>query len=99
MYLYKLANSYKIHQGLHFYTFREVISEFEGLLVQLNWASAEDAAEGALPAEANTTDEHPWDSIPLYGGTMYRFTTSQGSAHRQMSVWPGDNAAAAAWVH
>ena len=94
--LYKPANSYKIHQGLHFYKFGEVISKFEGLLIWLNWTSAEDTAEGVPPAEANTADEHLWDSIPLYGGTTYRFTTPQGLAHGQTLVWPGNNAV---WAH
>ena len=44
--MYKPSNGYKIHKGAHLYMFREVISEFEGLLVQLNWTSAENAAEG-----------------------------------------------------
>ena len=44
--LYKLSDSYKICQGLHSYTFGEVISEFGGLLIQLNQTSAENAAEG-----------------------------------------------------
>ena len=91
--LYKPSNGYKICQGVHFYMFREVISKFEGLLVQLNQTSAENTAEGAPPAESNTADECPWDSVPPYGGTTYRFTTPQGSACGQMPVWPGDNTA------
>ena len=94
--LYKPSNSYKICQGVHFYTFGEVISKFKGLLVQLNQTSAENTAEGVLPAESNTMDKHLQDSIPPYGGTMYRFTTPQGSTHGQTPVWPGDNTA---WAH
>ena len=47
--LYKPSDSYKICQGLHTYMFGEVISEFEGLLVQLNQTTAENAAEGIPP--------------------------------------------------
>ena len=36
VHLYKLSDSYKINHGPHSYTFREVISKCEGLLVQLN---------------------------------------------------------------
>ena len=94
--LYKPSDGYKICQGHHYYTFGAVISEFKGLLVQLNRASVEDAAEGVPPAEANTADECPWDSIPPYGGMTYRFTTPQDSACGQMPVWPGDDTA---WAH
>ena len=93
--LYKPSDSYKICQGLHYYTFGEVISKFKGLLVRLNQASAENTAEGAPPTEANPADGHLWDSVPPYGGTMYRFTTPQGSACGQTPVWPGDNTAQA----
>ena len=34
--LYKPLDSYKIKHGLHEYTFGEIISECEGMLVQLN---------------------------------------------------------------
>ena len=34
--LYKPSDGYKICKGAHLYTFGEVISEFEGLLVQLS---------------------------------------------------------------
>ena len=34
--LYKPSDGYKINRGLHLYTFWEIISECEGLLVQLN---------------------------------------------------------------
>ena len=34
--LYKLSDGYKINCGPHLYTFGEVISECEGLLVRLN---------------------------------------------------------------
>ena len=95
VHLYKLSDSYKICQGHHYYMFGEVISEFKGLLVWLNWASVEDTAEGAPPAEANTADECLWDSVPPYGGTTYRFATPKGSAHGLTPVWPGDDAAQA----
>ena len=96
VHLYKPANGYKTCQGLHFYTFGEVISEFKGMLVWVNWASTEDAPEGAPPAEANAMDGQTRDSIPPYGGTTYRFTTPQGSACGQMPVWPGDDMV---WAH
>ena len=93
--LYKPSDGYKICKGAHLYMFGEVISEFKGLLVQLNWTSAENTAEGVPPAESNTVNEHPWSSVPPYGGTTYRFTTPQGSTHGQTPVWPGEEAA---WV-
>ena len=62
----------------------------------MNWASTEDAVEGAPPAEANAVDRRPQDSIPPYGGTTYRFTTPHGSASGQTPVWPGDDTA---WAH
>ena len=89
---YKPSNGYKICRGLHTYTFREVISEIEGLLVQLNRTSAENAAEGIPPAGLDAVNGHLWDSVPPYGGTTYRFTTPQGSTHGQTPVWPGENA-------
>ena len=92
VHLYKLSDSYKICQGLHLYTFGEVISEFEGLLIRLTQTSAENAAEGIPPARSNTVNEYLWDSIPPYGGMTYRFTTPQGSTRGQMPVWPGENA-------
>ena len=93
MHLYKLSDSYKICQGLHSYTFGEVISKFEGLLIQLNRTSTENAAEGIPPAGQNTTNKCSRDSIPPYGGTTYRFTTPQGSTRGQTPVWPGEDTA------
>ena len=95
VHLYKPSDGYKICQGLHSYTFGEVICKFKGLLVRLNQTSAENAAEGVPPAEPNTMDERPQDSIPPYGGTTYRFTTPQGSTCGQTPVWPGDDTARA----
>ena len=34
--LYKPSDGYKINHGLRLYTFREIISECEGMLVRLN---------------------------------------------------------------
>ena len=34
--LYKPSDSYKVKHGLHMYTFGEIISEFEGMLVRSN---------------------------------------------------------------
>ena len=85
--LYKPSNGYKICRGLHLYTFREVISKFEGQLVRLNWTSTENAAEGIPPAESNTINECLQDSIP-----PYRFTTQQGSTCGQTPVWPSEDA-------
>ena len=93
--LYKPSDGYKIRQGLHLYTFGEVISEFKGLPVQLNQTSEEKAAEVMPPAGSNTMNEHLQNSIPLYGGPTYRFTTPQGSTRGQMPVWPGEDAARA----
>ena len=94
--LYKPSDGYKICQGLHMYTFGEIISECEGLLVQMNRTSAENAAEGMPPAGLNTANGCLRDSVPPYGGMTYRFTTPQGSTCGQMPVWPGEDAT---WAH
>ena len=36
VHLYKPSDGYKIKFGLHLYTFGEIVSECEGILVQLN---------------------------------------------------------------
>ena len=90
--LYKLSDGYKMKFGLHLYTFREIVSECEGILVQSNLTSAENAAEGVPPAGSNITNECLQDSVPPYGGMTYRFTTLQGSTRGQMPVWPGEDA-------
>ena len=90
--LYKPSDGYKMKFGLHLYTFGEIVSECEGILVQLNQTSAENAAEGVPPAGSNTANECLWDSVPPYGGMTYRFTTLQGSTHGQTPVWPGEDA-------
>ena len=90
--LYKPLDGYKIKHGLHEYTFGEIISECEGMLVRLNQTSAENAAEGIPPTGLNAANRHLRDSVPLYGGMMYRFTTPQDSTRGQTPVWPGENA-------
>ena len=89
--LYKPSDGYKMKFGLHLYTFGEIVSECEGILVRLNQTSAENAAEGVPPAGSNTANERLQDSMPPYGGTTYRFTTPQGSTRGQMPVWPGED--------
>ena len=96
VHLYKPSDGYKICQGPHLYTFGEIISESEGMLIQLSRTSTENAAEGIPPPAPNTANEHLRDSVPLYGGMTYRFTTPQGSTHGQTPVWPGEDAA---WAH
>ena len=93
--LYKPSDGYKIRQGLHLYTFGEVISDIKGLLVRLNRTNEENAAEGMPPAGPNTANGRSQDSVPPYGGTTYKFTTPQGSTCGQMPVWPGEDAARA----
>ena len=95
VHLYKPSDGYKICRGPHLYIFREIISESEGMLIQLSRTSTENAAEGIPPAGPNTVNEHSQDSIPPYGVTTYRFTTPQGSTHGQTPVWPGEDAARA----
>ena len=73
-------------------TFGEIISECEGIIVRLNRTSAENTAEGVPPAGLSSANERSWDSVPPYGGTTYRFTTSQGSTRGQTPVWPSEDA-------
>ena len=55
--LYKPSDGYKINHSLQAYTFGEIISECEGMLVQLNRTSVENAAEGIPPAGSNAVNE------------------------------------------
>ena len=73
-------------------TFREIISEYEGILVRLNRTSAENTAEGVPPAGLSSMNERSRDSVPPYGGMTYRFTTLRGSTRGQMPVWPSEDA-------
>ena len=84
--LYKLSDGYKIKHGLISYTFREIVSKCEGMLVRLNRTSAENAAEGIPPAGLNTANGCSWDSVPPYGGTTYIFTTPQVDRHQSGQV-------------
>ena len=45
-----------------------------------------------LESGSNAANGHSQDSIPLYGGTTYRFTTLQGSTRGQTPAWPGEDA-------
>ena len=68
------------------------------MLVQLNQTSVENTAEGIPSAGSNTANRRSRDSIPLYGGTTYRFTTLQGSTRGQTPVWPSEYATQACRV-
>ena len=90
--LYRPLDGYKMKFGISICTFGEIISECEGILVQLNRTSAKNTAEGVPPAGSNAANGCSWDSVPPYGGPTYRFTTLQGSTRGQTPVWPSEDA-------